>query len=111
MAIHHAGSGELIDVRAFGDHLASEKTVALFKSQDLELIRLVLPAGKSLAMHKVPGEVTIQCLEGALDVVVDERRQALRAGQLVLVAAQAPHSVTALEDASALVTIVVRKAV
>ncbi len=107
MAIHHAGSGELIDVTPLGERLRSEKTIALFKSRDLELIRLVLPAGKALAMHKVQGEVTIQCLEGAIEVEVDGVRQTLRAGQLVLVAAQSPHSVTALEDASALVTIVV----
>jgi quercetin dioxygenase-like cupin family protein len=84
--------------------------VALFKSEDLELIRLVLPQGKSMAMHQVQGEVTIHCIEGTLDIVVDDAPRALRAGQLMLIAARAQHSVTAREDASALVTIVVRKA-
>jgi quercetin dioxygenase-like cupin family protein len=109
MAIHHAGAGEPINVQALGERLPDEKTVALFKSQDLELIRLVLRAGKSFATHQVPGEVTLQCIEGVLDVVIDGASQEIRAGQLVLLAANVPHSVTALEDASALVTIVVRK--
>ena len=40
--------------------------LALFKTEELEVIRLVLAAGKSLPPHKVPGEITIQCLEGRI---------------------------------------------
>ena len=66
MAIAHASPGEAIDVRPLGSRLRSEKIVALFKSEHLEVIRLVLTAGKSLPPHKVPGEITVLCIEGRM---------------------------------------------
>lgn len=109
MAIPHAAPGQAIDVPPLGPRLAGEKTVALFKSRDLELIRLVLPAGRSLPPHQVAGEITIHCLEGRLDVTTKGRSHLLGAGQLLYLQGGVPHAVTALEDASALITVALRK--
>ena len=109
MAIPHATPGQAVDVQPLGPRLATEKTAALFKSQDLEVMRLVLPAGKVVPPHKVPGEITVHCIEGAIDVTVDGQSRVLRAGHLLYLPGNVVHGVTALEDASALVTIVVRK--
>lgn len=109
MAIPHASSGEAIDVQPLGTRLRSEKTVALFKSEHLELMRLVLPAGKSLAAHKVAGEITVQCIEGRIDVTAEGKSHVLCAGQLLYLSANVLHGVVALEDASALITIALRK--
>lgn len=109
MAISHAAAGEPVDVQSLGAQLPSAKTVALFKSEDLEVIRLVLLAGKSLPPHRVPGEITIQCIEGRIDVTVDGASQVLQAGQLLFLEGNTLHGVVALENASALVTIVLRR--
>jgi quercetin dioxygenase-like cupin family protein len=109
MAIPHIQSAQAVDVTPFGSRLPAEKTVALFKSEELEVIRLVLPAGKAFPAHSVAGEITIQCIEGRLDVTVDGESHLLAAGQLLFLSAKLPHSVVALEDASALVTIVLHK--
>lgn len=109
MAIPHAAPGEAIDVRPLGDRLPREKTVALFKAKDLEVMRLVLQAGKSLPPHKVAGEITIQCIEGAIDVTAGGTSHLLRAGQLLFLSAHVVHAVSALEDASALVTVVLAR--
>jgi quercetin dioxygenase-like cupin family protein len=105
MAIPHAKSGQVIDVRPLGASLADERTVALFKTDDLEVMRLVLRAGKSLPPHKVAGEITIQCLEGRIDVTMDGASRSLETGQLIYLARDVPHGVVAIEDASVLVTI------
>lgn len=109
MAIPHARPGQVIEVQPFGAGLAHERTVALFKSDDLEVMRLVLRAGKSLPPHKVPGEITIQCIEGSIEVTVANQSHVLHAGQLSYLAAGAVHGVTALQDASALVTVALRR--
>lgn len=109
MAIPHAVSGDPVDVGPLGPRLAGEKTVALFKAADLEVIRLVLQAGKSLPPHKVAGEITVQCIEGVIDVTVEGQSQLLRAGQLIYLSGNVSHAVTAVEDASALLTIALRK--
>jgi len=105
MAIAHAVPGEAIDVRPLGSRLASERTVALFKSEHLEVMRLVLLQGKSLPPHKVPGEITVHCLEGRIDVTAQGTSHVLRAGELLYLAAGVLHGVEALEDSSALVTV------
>ena len=109
MAISHALPGQAVDVRPFGPGLAAQQTHALFKSADLEVMRLVLAAGRSMPPHSVPGEITVQCLEGALVVSAEGRSHALAAGQLLYLAGGVTHAVTALEDASALVTVALRR--
>ena len=109
MAIPHALPAQAIDVRPLGPRLATEKTVALFKSDDLEVIRMVLPAGKAMPSYKVPGAVMLQCVEGQLEVSVGSQQHALQAGQMLHLPGNVPHAVLAVEDSSALLTIVVRK--
>jgi quercetin dioxygenase-like cupin family protein len=108
MALRHASPGERIDVRPFGAELSNQRTTALFKAEDLEVLRLVLPAGKSLPPHQVAGEITIHCLEGAIVVSAQDHSHVLRAGELLYLAGGVMHGVTALEDASALVTLALK---
>ena len=63
MSIERAASGKIITL-PLGAVLGSSKTMTLAKTGDLELIRLVIPAGKDIPIHKAPGEMTVQCLEG-----------------------------------------------
>lgn len=109
MALPHANSGQPIDVRPFDSGLSNARTVALFKTDELEVIRLVLPAGKSMPQHKVAGDSTIQCLEGKIEVTDENHTQTLQAGQLVYLSGGVLHSFRGLEDASGLLTIVLRK--
>lgn len=80
----------------------------MFKSRDLELMRLVLAAGTSVPPHKVAGEITVHCIEGRLDVSFEGKSHVLGAGQMLLVAADVVHGVTALDSSSALVTVALR---
>lgn len=105
MAIPHAAPGQAVDVSPLGAALAEAGTHALFKARHLEVIRLVLRAGQSLPPHRVAGEITVHCLEGAIELGVDDRRVTLLAGQMAYLPAQAMHDVRAIEDASALLTI------
>ena len=109
MAIPHALSGQVIDVRPLGAALTSERTTALFKTDDLEVMRLVLTAGRSLPPHKVAGEITIQCIEGRIDVTLDGESRILNTGHLIYLARDVIHGVVAIEDASVLVTIALRR--
>lgn len=109
MAIPHAIPGQVVDVTPLGERLAQERTSALFKSDDLEVMRLVLSSGKSLPPHKVAGEITIQCVEGAMSVSAEGDERVLRAGQLLYLRGNVVHAVHALEDTSALVTVALVK--
>ena len=108
MALQHASPGQSLDVSPLGGRLPTEKTSALFKSHDLEVVRLVLLAGKALPPHRVPGEITIHCIEGSLDIELDDATVRLEAGELLFLAGNATHGVKAVTDASALVTIALK---
>ena len=104
MALEHAESGDLIDVRPLGARLGSSVSTALFKAEDLEVMRLVLLAGKEIPPHKVAGEVTIQCIEGVVEVTSGSVRR-LEAGWMLFLRGDEVHSLRGIEDASVLVTI------
>ncbi len=106
MALHHLASGEIANLRQPGGDALSTQSVALFKSEQLEVIRLRLPLGRSMPLHQVPGEITVQCLEGMLDFETPVGVQRLQAGQLLFLRGGVPHSLLAVEDASVLLTIV-----
>ena len=105
MAIPHAQPGEVIDVRPLGSALATAKTSTLLKTEKIEIIRLVMAAGKLLSEHKARGEITVHCLEGKLAFTALGHTHELTAGQLLYLPAGEPHSVQCLEDASFLLTI------
>jgi quercetin dioxygenase-like cupin family protein len=109
MAIPHAVPGQPIDVRPLGAQILEARTVALFKSYELEVMRLVLPAGKSVPPHAVPGEITVHCIEGKIKLLFEDRVQVLEAGQLLYLGAGVEHSLVGMENASALVTIALHK--
>ena len=105
MSIPHAAPGEVIDVRPLGTAFRDAVTTALVKTDGLEVIRLVVLAGKEIAPHKAKGAITVQCLEGRVAFVVGDRTTELVAGHLLYLPAGERHSVTGLEDATLLLTI------
>jgi quercetin dioxygenase-like cupin family protein len=109
MAIPHSAPGDLIDVRPLGSALASARTHALFKSDDLELIRIVLAAGQDLPMRTVAGEITLQCIEGSADVSYNAGVRRLEAGQLMLLSGGDMHGLRGVQDTSLLLTIALKR--
>ena len=105
MALPHASSGQLIDINPLGTRLDEAHSNALFKTAQLELMRLVLPRGKGMPEHAVPGAVTIQCIEGEIELHAHGRTQNMRPGQLVYLAGGELHALHALADSSVLLTL------
>jgi quercetin dioxygenase-like cupin family protein len=108
MAIRHAQPGETIDIRPLGAAVGSSQTTTLVKTPTLEVIRLVLPAGKKIPEHRAAGEITVQCLEGEVDFTAGGQTVRLSAGQMLFLSGGEPHALHAVQDSSVLVTILLR---
>ncbi len=109
MALEHLQPGQVANVRPYGEALTTAANTALFKSAELEVMRLVLPKGKVMPAHQVVGEITIQCIEGVVQIDANSNAPVtLNAGELLFLTGGAPHALLALQDASVLVTIVVK---
>lgn len=104
MAIHHAESGEVVDLRPLGGKLKKTKTTAITKSDDFEAIRLIVPAGAIINSHAVAGELTLYCMEGRIALGLAARCE-LSAGEWPYLRGEETHSVKGLEDSSLLLTI------
>jgi quercetin dioxygenase-like cupin family protein len=69
--------------------------------------RLTLAKGREIPSHTATGEITVHCLAGRIAFTSDGTTRELGAGQMLILAAGAPHSLVGLEDASVLVTKVI----
>jgi quercetin dioxygenase-like cupin family protein len=105
MSVSHAQPGEAIGVLPAAGSANESKSVTLIKTATLEVIRLVVPAGKQLAQHRVPGEIMLQCLAGSATLDTDEGKCELTAGELTHLAGGQEHSLNAKEDSILLLTI------
>lgn len=105
MAQAHAASGDLIDIGPLGAALADQVTTAIMKSAQLELVRLVMPTGKAMREHRVAGEITVQCIEGLIEFTTPSASLRLGPGKLVHLQGGEAHSLLALADSTALLTI------
>ena len=109
MAIPHAKPDEVVDVRPLGSALASAQTKTLVRAEQVEIIRLVVPAGKVIEEHKAKGEIVVQCLEGKVAFTAFGKTQNLEAGKLLYLPTGEPHTVKGVEDASLLLTVLLPK--
>ena len=105
MAISHLSSGEVANLLPLGDRLEQTPTTAFFKDEHLEVMRIVLLAGKQVPAHAVDGPITVQCIEGEVDIGMGDTHKVIRAGDLLYLAAGVSHELAALKNSSLLVTI------
>lgn len=104
MALHHASSGQVVNLGAL-DVQAAE-TRAVLKARDIEIMWLVVPAGKQVQTHAVSTSMTLQCMRGRVEVQLDGEVKLLEADQIMYLAGGVPHGLHALEDSRLLMTIV-----
>ena len=105
MAQPHAKSGEPVRLGPLGERIGQERTTAILKGRQLEVVRLVLPAGKRLREHAAPGEITVLVLEGEMDFGLPGVVHRLGPADFIHLAPGEPHWLQAVRDTSALVTI------
>ncbi len=87
-----------------GKAVGDARSTTLMKTDRLELIRLVIPAGKEIPPHRAPGEITVQCIEGHVAFEHDGHAIDLHAGDLLHLCPQETHALKGISDSSVLVT-------
>ena len=109
MAIPHAYPGMPVNLRPEGGAPSDARTTALVKNDTFEAIRLVAPKGHELCHdHRVEGMLTLHCLEGRVAFTADGDTRELAAGHWLFLTGGVPHTITALEDALVLLTVMFR---
>ncbi|MFN0051252.1 MAG: cupin domain-containing protein [Planctomycetales bacterium] len=105
MGIDYAQPGDIVNARPLGAKIGKAKTKTLLKTDEFEVVRLVIHAGREIAAHLAPGELVLQCLEGEVEFTALGKKQKVRPGDLLYLPARVPHSLMATADSSLLLTI------
>ena len=106
MATQHAKPGEIVDLKFWAGGLPNHRTKAIVKTEEMELIRIALPAGKEISEHKVDGPIMVHCTEGRIEFTAMNNSQEIKSSQLLYLSPGELHSLKALEDAVVLLTII-----
>lgn len=106
MATHHAAPNEIVDLETWAMDINSEKSKVIFRTKEMEVARLVIPAGKEFKEHKVSGPIVVECIKGSVIFSTTDRSQELKSGQLLYLLPDESHSLEAKEDSIILLTII-----
>lgn len=109
MAIPHAFPGIPVDLRSQGEDASKPRTNALVKNDAFEAIRLVIPKGHEVCRnHQVEGMITAHCLEGRVAFSIGDDTHELPAGHWLFLTGGVSHTMTGLDDAVVLLTLMFR---
>ena len=92
------------ELRAIKDE-QDRHAVTLVHEDGLTVVVMNLHAGAQLQQHAAPGPVTVQVLDGSVEMTVGGEQLPAPAGRLVAFAGSVPHAVRALEDSTLLLTV------
>ncbi len=106
MATHHASPSEIVDLETWAQDLPSEHAKTIVKTHEMELARLVFPAGAEFPNHKVSGPIVVHCIKGEIEFTAMGATRTLKPGQLLHLMPDEPHSLRAIADAVVLLTII-----
>lgn len=106
MATHHASPGEIVDLKTWAQDLPGEGNKVIAKTEEMELMRLVLPAGRDIPSHKVQGPLVIHCITGEIELTAMGSTRMLAPDQLLYLMPGEPHSVRAISDSVFLLTVI-----
>lgn len=105
MAQRKIKPGEVVNLYSPPTDLPEDATLALMKTRDMEVIRMVLPKEKDITEHSVDGQISVQCLEGKTEFYVDGEKHLLTSGDWLYLSRSQSHSLKAIRDSILLITI------
>ena len=86
----------------------SRKTT-LVKTPQVEIIQLIVPAGRDVPTHQAQGDMIVHCLEGRVSLFALGKTYDLKPGQLLHLSLEDQFSMRGIDNASVLVTLVAAK--
>jgi quercetin dioxygenase-like cupin family protein len=78
--------------------------ITLFKTDNLTTVLICMHTGSRIGENSIDGTVTMQVLEGEVELTADEEVVTLHAGQMVMLHHEVTHSLFATEETMILLT-------
>ncbi|MGC3963157.1 MAG: cupin domain-containing protein [Rhodocyclaceae bacterium] len=113
MAIPHAKSGDVVAIGiplASGASLEGLVSETLIRDEHIEVFRFVLQPGTRMQEHRASGSLTIQCLQGEIELTAHGTTRALKPGDLVHLRNAEAHAVASDQLTVLLLTLFLNRA-
>jgi quercetin dioxygenase-like cupin family protein len=78
--------------------------ITLFKTDNLTSVLICMHTGSRIGENSIDGTVTIQVVEGEVELTADEEVVTLHTGQMVMLHHEVTHSILATEETVMLLT-------
>ena len=104
-----AKPGQVIFVQPADATGTASRATTLVRTSQVEVIQLIVPAGRNVPTHEAQGELLVHCLEGRVSLSALGKDHALECGQLLYLSINEPFSIRGIENSSLLVTIIAAK--
>jgi quercetin dioxygenase-like cupin family protein len=95
---------DLAGLVEYGEGRVVSRTFA--QNSSLSLTLFAFDAGEGVSTHTAPGDAMVQVLDGEALVTIDGKEMTAGPGQVVVMPADIPHSVTAVKRFKMLLTVV-----
>lgn len=87
-----------------GAGISQGTSATVLETNRLQLIRLVVPAGRVVPAHRVPAEVTVHVIEGQVSLLHEGNEAEMHPGDVIFLCPQELHSLRGIKDSTVLVT-------
>jgi quercetin dioxygenase-like cupin family protein len=101
--------GEIVDIRLPEAPLGPFQVTTMVKTDDLQVIRLIVSPGQDVPTHEIQGEMLILCLHGRVTLTALGRSLELKAKQMLQYSTGEPFSVRGIEKALLLIIVALPK--
>ena len=95
---------DLVEMIAYKPGKLASLTLAQKKGVGMTLF--AMDKGEGLSPHRAPGDAFAHVLEGRAEITIDGQTQLLKAGQVIVMPADIPHAVQAVERCKFLLVLV-----
>jgi len=95
---------QLAELVAYEEGRVVSRTFA--QNPSLSLTLFAFDKGEGVSTHTAPGDAMVQVLDGEATVNIDGKKMTVDAGQVVVMPANVPHSVTAVKRFKMILTVV-----
>lgn len=81
-------------------------SLTLAQRSGVGLTLFAIDQGEGLGTHSAPGDALVQILEGSAEITIDGVPETVKAGQAIVMPAEVPHALKAIEPFKFLLTVV-----
>lgn len=84
---------------------SSRNAMTLMKSRGQRIVLIAMHDKTEIPMHRADGQLSLQVLEGSLRVSTESQAVTLGRGELLVLHAETPHAIQAIDEAAFLLTL------